>query len=62
MCLRVIEQFSVCRCVYYVHGVDQCNSYGMRGHYIQDKVVLVGHACKKHSYGMTSSQTSSSQS
>ncbi|KAF8427354.1 hypothetical protein EV426DRAFT_699178 [Tirmania nivea] len=62
MCIRVVEQFSVCRCVYYVHGVDQCNSYGMRGHYIQDKVILVGHTCRDHSYSMTSSQTSSSQS
>ena len=63
MCIRVVEQFSVCRCVYYIHGVDQCNSYGMRGHYIEDKVILVGHSCRDHtSYGMASSQTSSSQS
>ncbi|KAL7269360.1 hypothetical protein RUND412_007984 [Rhizina undulata] len=40
MCMRVVERFAVCKCIYYVHGVDQCSAYGRRGHEVQDKVVL----------------------
>ncbi|KAI5821049.1 hypothetical protein BZA77DRAFT_236220, partial [Pyronema omphalodes] len=48
MCIRVTEIYAVCRCVYYVHGVDQCGSFGSPGHYIEDRSVLVGHSCPAH--------------
>ncbi|CCX34882.1 hypothetical protein FPQ18DRAFT_250558 [Pyronema domesticum] len=66
MCIRVTEIYAVCRCVYYVHGVDQCGSFGSPGHYVEDRSVLVGHTCPSHasSYANTSSHghySSSSQ-
>ncbi|RPA85555.1 hypothetical protein BJ508DRAFT_322592 [Ascobolus immersus RN42] len=48
MCLRVVERYAVCGCIYYVHGVDQCRQFGMLGHEVEDKVVLVGHSCQAH--------------
>lgn len=60
MCIRVIELFAVCRCVYHTHGVDQCNSYGTLGHGVQDRVVLVGYACREHSGSSHSNSQSSS--
>ncbi|KAH8154974.1 uncharacterized protein LAJ45_01507 [Morchella importuna] len=32
MCMRVVERYAVCKCVYFTHGVDQCGAYGRRGH------------------------------
>lgn len=49
MCMRVVERYAVCKCVYFTHGIDQCSAYGRRGHLVQDKVVLVGHTCPSHS-------------
>ncbi|KAI5781942.1 hypothetical protein EDC01DRAFT_235021 [Geopyxis carbonaria] len=49
MCIRVVERYAVCKCVYYVHGVDQCSAYGRRGHEVEDRTVLVGHTCPQHS-------------
>ena len=49
MCMRVVERYAVCKCVYYTHGIDQCSAYGRRGHAVQDKTVLVGHTCPNHS-------------
>ncbi|KAF8460928.1 hypothetical protein BDZ91DRAFT_410212 [Kalaharituber pfeilii] len=60
MCLRIVERYAVCKCVYFVHGVDQCNSYGMRGHIVTDKIVLVGHSCRDHSYSISSNSSQSS--
>ena len=48
MCIRINERYAVCKCVYYVHGVDPCQSVGQHGHSIQDKTVLVGYACTQH--------------
>ncbi|EGX52025.1 hypothetical protein TWF569_009569 [Orbilia oligospora] len=48
MCKRVTEKYSVCKCVYYQHGVDACASKHMGGHVIEEKVVLVGYACPSH--------------
>lgn len=49
MCYQILERYSVCQCVYYQHSVDPCKAYGQRGHFVQEKVVLVGYACKRHS-------------
>lgn len=46
MCLRVIEKYAVCGCIYHVHGVDACAAYGQHG--VSDKVVQVGYACPTH--------------
>ncbi|PUU77213.1 hypothetical protein B9Z19DRAFT_987620 [Tuber borchii] len=51
MCIRITERFAVCNCVYFVHGIDQCQSVGRQGHSIQEKTVLVGYACENHSRG-----------
>jgi hypothetical protein len=46
MCMRVIEKYAVCGCIYHVHGVDACAAYGQHG--VSDKVVQVGYACPTH--------------
>ncbi|KAJ5895593.1 hypothetical protein N7495_007284 [Penicillium taxi] len=60
MCFKVVERFSVCKCVYFEHSVDPCSAYGQRGHAVQEKTVLVGYACSIHSTRATSSYSSSS--
>lgn len=49
MCYQVVERYSVCRCLYYKHPIDQCAARGQRGHIVQEKTVLVGYACSTHS-------------
>ncbi|KAF1993881.1 hypothetical protein P154DRAFT_549338 [Amniculicola lignicola CBS 123094] len=49
MCYRVVERYSVCRCLYYQHAVDPCPNHGQHGHTVQEKTVLVGYACGSHS-------------
>jgi hypothetical protein len=49
MCIQVVERYSVCRCLYYKHSVDPCSARGQRGHFVQEKTVLVGYACEMHS-------------
>lgn len=49
MCIKVVERYSVCRCVYYSHAVDACPAYGRRGHNIKTQDVLVGYICTRHS-------------
>ncbi|KAF8251344.1 hypothetical protein K440DRAFT_614443 [Wilcoxina mikolae CBS 423.85] len=48
MCIRITEIYAVCKCTYYIHGVDPCQSVGQHGHHIQSKTVLVGYACTEH--------------
>ena len=47
MCLRVIEKYPFCYCVYQIHGIDACISYGY--HAITDKFVGVSFSCPIHS-------------
>ncbi|KGO77182.1 hypothetical protein PITC_024240 [Penicillium italicum] len=49
MCYKVVERFSVCKCLYFEHSIDPCSAYGQRGHEVQEKTVLVGYTCDKHS-------------
>lgn len=49
MCYRVVERYAACRCLYHQHNVDMCPAYGTRGHYPQERTVLVGYACSRHS-------------
>ncbi|KAI5859044.1 hypothetical protein BZA05DRAFT_329765 [Tricharina praecox] len=58
MCLRVVERYAVCGCIYFTHGVDRCGAYGQ--HQVQDRVVLVGHTCPLHaaSYNLHTSPSS----
>ncbi|CAF9923512.1 hypothetical protein IMSHALPRED_005947 [Imshaugia aleurites] len=45
MCIKVVERYAVCRCIYYSHAVDTCPAYGRRGHSIKTIEVLVGYTC-----------------
>jgi hypothetical protein len=49
MCYLVVERYSVCRCLYYQHSVDMCAAYGTQGHPIQERTILIGYTCEKHS-------------
>jgi hypothetical protein len=46
MCIRIVEKYAVCGCIYHVHGVDACPAYGR--HEVADRVVQVGYACPRH--------------
>ncbi|OBT94070.1 hypothetical protein VE01_07086 [Pseudogymnoascus verrucosus] len=43
MCYRLVERYSVCRCVYYEHSIDMCAAANQQGHRIQEKTILVGY-------------------
>jgi len=60
MCYQVVERHSVCRCLHYRHAVDPCSAYGQRGHYVQEKTVLVGYVCPAHSPRRRDAYSSSS--
>jgi hypothetical protein len=60
MCYRVVERYSVCRCLYYKHSVDMCAAANQQGHTVQEKTVLVGYLCSKHSSQQPSYSGSSS--
>ncbi|KAL2350309.1 hypothetical protein BJ546DRAFT_452086 [Cryomyces antarcticus] len=47
MCIRIIEKYAVCGCVYYIHAVDACAAFGR--HPVVDRIVLVGYLCPQHS-------------
>ena len=57
MCIKVIERYAVCRCIYYSHAVDACPAYGR--HDVKLREVLVGYTCSRHS--VTSSQPAMDQ-
>lgn len=57
MCIRVVERYAVCQCVYFVHGIDQCGAYGRRGHEVEDRTILVGHTCPQHAAAYSYSST-----
>lgn len=46
MCIKVIEKYAVCGCLYHVHRVDACPNYGK--HAVRDVIVAVGYACPNH--------------
>ncbi|OBT70236.1 hypothetical protein VE03_00054 [Pseudogymnoascus sp. 23342-1-I1] len=43
MCYRLVERYSVCRCIYYKHNVDMCAAANQQGHAVQEKTILVGY-------------------
>ncbi|KAJ5757110.1 uncharacterized protein N7511_007292 [Penicillium nucicola] len=49
MCYKVVERYSVCKCLYFQHSIDPCQAYGQRNHPVQEKTVLVGYVCDTHS-------------
>ena len=49
MCYQIIEKFAVCGCLYCKHAVDPCARYGLRDHTVQERVILVGYTCPRHS-------------
>ena len=46
MCIRIIEKYAVCGCIYHVHSVDACPAVGK--HAVTDKVISVGYTCPMH--------------
>ena len=55
MCIRLIERYAACRCVYHRHAVDPCRRSGQRGHPVEERTILVGYACPAHSPRRTDS-------
>lgn len=49
MCYRLVERYSVCRCLYHRHSVDMCAAANQQGHTVQEKTILVGYLCSQHS-------------
>ncbi|KAF2841681.1 hypothetical protein M501DRAFT_928589 [Patellaria atrata CBS 101060] len=49
MCIRLIEKYAICDCIYYVHNVDPCASLGR--HAVVDRVITVGYICPVHCKG-----------
>jgi hypothetical protein len=61
MCYKLVERYSVCKCLYFQHSVDPCQAYGQRGHSVEERTVLVGYVCETHSTrGSSSSPTAPS--
>ena len=52
MCLKLVELYAVCKCVYYEHAVDPCSLFGQ--HAVEERTVLVGYACPEHADRETS--------
>ena len=48
MCVKVVERYALCRCIYYSHQVDACPAYGRRGHKVKTQEVLIGYTCSRH--------------
>ncbi|KAJ5177403.1 uncharacterized protein N7500_000102 [Penicillium coprophilum] len=62
MCYKVVERYSVCKCLYFEHSIDPCSAYGQRGHEVQEKTVLVGYTCDRHSrFGISTASPGASQ-
>ncbi|KAJ8065520.1 hypothetical protein OCU04_006202 [Sclerotinia nivalis] len=49
MCYVLVERHSVCRCIYYTHATDMCPAYGVPGHNVEERTLLVGYICNAHS-------------
>lgn len=48
MCIKIVERYALCRCIYFSHQVQACPVYGRRGHKIKTQEVLVSYACSRH--------------
>lgn len=48
MCIKIIERYTVCGCLYYSHAVNPCPAFGR--HEVKVKEVLVGYNCSHHSH------------
>ena len=48
MCIKIVERYALCRCIYYSHALDTCPAYDRRGHGIKSIEVLVGYNCYRH--------------
>ena len=52
MCIKIVERYAVCKCVYHEHNVDPCKLVGW--HAADERTVLVGYACPDHNNRETS--------
>ena len=48
MCIKIVERYAICRCIYYSHAIDACPAFGRRGHSIKTQDVLLGLTCSRH--------------
>jgi len=48
MCYQITEQYSACRCVYYIHPINRCADFDRPGHETEKRTILVGYACSSH--------------
>lgn len=51
MCYRLVERYSICRCLYYKHPVDTCTAYTQPGHRVAERTIYVGYLCGQHTAG-----------
>ena len=49
MCIKIIERYAQCRCIYYSHAADFCGAKNSKGHKVKNREVLVGYTCSTHS-------------
>ncbi len=56
MCIKIVERYTVCGCIYYSHAVDACPAYGSRSHGVKTQQVLVGYSCTRHSPSIRSEE------
>ena len=49
MCYQLVEYYVACRCIYYIHAIDECPCADQRGHPVTKRGFGIGHACPKHS-------------
>lgn len=54
-CIQVIEKYSVCGCLYYIHPVDVCTRL-VDHHIPEERTVIVGFACPSHTTSSTSNR------
>ena len=48
MCIRLIEVYAACHCLYFEQEVQPCASYGQKGHVITVQYIPVGYLCESH--------------
>jgi hypothetical protein len=49
MCIKIVEKFAACGCIYHTYPIDPCPRYGKSGHKTQIIETQVGYACQHHS-------------
>ena len=48
MCIKVVEQYAVCHCIYFTHAIDRCSAYDIQSHRVETKEIQVRGTCPRH--------------